>query len=593
MVRATLCINVKSDGTKLIMTRHIPVVATQDQIDQYRLELTKSFQVSAEVDEDVDQANSQLIKTMMDAAKKANPTCNKSQNKFSATTLSLMNRRNDLIIRNSEDLLEKRDVNKTIHKRQRTETRAYNQRIVETTIKERKGYKTAKKKLAIDYKKAFDSVEHQAVLNGLNAQNIPPAYIRMLDQIFRLGTSNIKFHTNTNVIRLEKRVRQGDSISPKLFTACLENVFRGLNWTSKGIPINGDRLTNLRFADDVVLLSESPQELQLMVEELRTASSKVGLEINLMWEPCRRKQHTSIYKFIFSDDGIYERYVVVPENLFLLLSLIIGDNESEERRQKIIIVAQDIIFVASNGKKLTPKHIGLAVTVHHATRSKSLVQLLHSAGHCVSYECVTRIDATMAKKEVERWKSNGDLVIPPNLKPGDFVQFSGDNINVHVETLDGKGMLNATQYAAFQYGEGSKSTSDDSKIIGKEKSIGSSIPPEFHAILPSGYMRSKRPFPDMDIAWYGPDPSIAAQSHAKDLTWIQCRLQDLSQQVIPAWTGFNHVTSQFESEVTRLIRGGGPKGRLGRKWCIWRKYHLSYAGWQGLQQSNAWPQINS
>ncbi|KAG1663725.1 Equilibrative nucleoside transporter 3 [Nymphon striatum] len=82
-------------------------------------------------------------------------------------------------------------------------------------------------------------------------------------------------------IRLEKGVRQGDSISPKIFTACLENVFRCLNWISKGIPINGHRLTNLRFADDVVLFSESPQELQLMVEELRTASYKVGLEINL------------------------------------------------------------------------------------------------------------------------------------------------------------------------------------------------------------------------------------------------------------------------------------------------------------------------
>ncbi|KAG1710478.1 Kynureninase [Nymphon striatum] len=122
---------------------------TQDQIDQYRLELTNSLQVFAVVDEDIDQANSQLIKTMKDAAKKANPTCNQSLNKFSATTLSLMNRRNDLIIRNSEDLLEKRDLNKTIHKRQRTETRAYNQRIVETTIKEGKGYKTAKKRLAI------------------------------------------------------------------------------------------------------------------------------------------------------------------------------------------------------------------------------------------------------------------------------------------------------------------------------------------------------------------------------------------------------------------------------------------------------------
>ncbi|KAG1701360.1 Zinc finger protein 423 [Nymphon striatum] len=149
MVRATICINVKSDRTKLIMTRHISVVATQDQIDQYRLELTNSLQVFAVVDEDIDQANSQLIKTMKDAAKKANPTCNQSLNKFSATTLSLMNRRNDLIIRNSEDLLEKRDLNKTIHKRQRTETRAYNQRIVETTIKEGKGYTTAKKRLAI------------------------------------------------------------------------------------------------------------------------------------------------------------------------------------------------------------------------------------------------------------------------------------------------------------------------------------------------------------------------------------------------------------------------------------------------------------
>ncbi|KAG1653559.1 Prolow-density lipoprotein receptor-related protein 1 [Nymphon striatum] len=123
--------------------------------------------------------------------------------------------------------------------------------------------------------------EHQAVLNALNAQNISPAYIRMLDQIFRLGTSNIKLHNNTNKIRLEKGVGQGDSISPKIFMACLENVFRCLNLTSRGIPINGHRLTNLRFTDDVVLFSESAQELQLMVEELRTASNKVGLEINL------------------------------------------------------------------------------------------------------------------------------------------------------------------------------------------------------------------------------------------------------------------------------------------------------------------------
>ncbi|KAG1710481.1 Serine/threonine-protein kinase stk11 [Nymphon striatum] len=59
-----------------------------------------------------------------------------------------------------------------------------------------------------------------------------------------------------------------------------QNVMSSLNWTSKGIPINGDSLTHLIFVNDVVLLSEFPQELRLMVEELRTAN-KVGLEINL------------------------------------------------------------------------------------------------------------------------------------------------------------------------------------------------------------------------------------------------------------------------------------------------------------------------
>ncbi|KAG1659006.1 Sushi, von Willebrand factor type A, EGF and pentraxin domain-containing protein 1 [Nymphon striatum] len=97
----------------------------------------------------------------------------------------------------------------------------------------------------IDYKKAFDSVEHQIVLNALNTQTISPAYIRMLDQIFGLGTSNIKLHTNTNKIRLEKGTDQ-----PQVRRRCS--------------PVLG-----------------APQELQLMVDKLRIASNKVGLEINL------------------------------------------------------------------------------------------------------------------------------------------------------------------------------------------------------------------------------------------------------------------------------------------------------------------------
>lgn len=40
----------------------------------------------------------------------------------------------------------------------------------------------------------------------------------------------------------------------------------------------------------------------------KVLEKSLNFVIEKVWEPCRRKQHTSIYKFIFSDDGIYERY---------------------------------------------------------------------------------------------------------------------------------------------------------------------------------------------------------------------------------------------------------------------------------------------
>ncbi|KAK8765934.1 hypothetical protein V5799_007282 [Amblyomma americanum] len=66
-----------------------------------------------------------------------------------------------------------------------------------------------------------------------------------------------------------------------LFTACLQEVFRGLNWEQLGIRINGEYLNNLRFADDIALLSHSGGELQIMINELDRQSRSMGLKINM------------------------------------------------------------------------------------------------------------------------------------------------------------------------------------------------------------------------------------------------------------------------------------------------------------------------
>lgn len=61
----------------------------------------------------------------------------------------------------------------------------------------------------------------------------------------------------------------------------LEDVFRKIKWRKKcGVNINGRRLTNLRFADDIILFAKSARELQEMLQELHTKSKEIGLTMN-------------------------------------------------------------------------------------------------------------------------------------------------------------------------------------------------------------------------------------------------------------------------------------------------------------------------
>ena len=48
-----------------------------------------------------------------------------------------------------------------------------------------------------------------------------------------------------------------------------------------GIAIGGIRLTNLRYADDIILIAGSQAELQKLVARVQSASTEMGLQINV------------------------------------------------------------------------------------------------------------------------------------------------------------------------------------------------------------------------------------------------------------------------------------------------------------------------
>ena len=134
----------------------------------------------------------------------------------------------------------------------------------------------------VDYEKAFDSIEFEPLFKALEHQGVNPTYIAIIRDIYNGATSTLKLHKDSEKIQLERGARQGDNISPKLFTACLQhNIINAIDWTNKGINIDGEFLSHLIFADDIVLLAHHPKEIEQMLTSLNEASRPVGLKMHV------------------------------------------------------------------------------------------------------------------------------------------------------------------------------------------------------------------------------------------------------------------------------------------------------------------------
>ena len=55
----------------------------------------------------------------------------------------------------------------------------------------------------------------------------------------------------------------------------------GLEETQAGIKIAGRNISNLRYADDTILMAESKKELKILLMKVKEKSEKVGLKLNI------------------------------------------------------------------------------------------------------------------------------------------------------------------------------------------------------------------------------------------------------------------------------------------------------------------------
>ena len=137
--------------------------------------------------------------------------------------------------------------------------------------------------VSIDLKKAFDRVDHIALFIALENQGLDSQYINLLRSLY------LKQEGSVNGIRfkIKRGVRQGDVLSPLLFNAVLE--FAMQKWKAQllldesfALHSNAEygRLTNIRYADDIILFAKSLDEAQRMIESVVRVFAECGLELN-------------------------------------------------------------------------------------------------------------------------------------------------------------------------------------------------------------------------------------------------------------------------------------------------------------------------
>jgi len=136
----------------------------------------------------------------------------------------------------------------------------------------------------IDYKKAFDCVDHELMWITLQEMGFPEHLIDLLKELYRDQEATVRTEFGeTESFKIEKSLRQGCPLSPSKFNVYAERVMRraGMEEAEEGIRIGGRKINNLRYADDTTLLAANITDLQNLILKVKNSSEEAGLFLNV------------------------------------------------------------------------------------------------------------------------------------------------------------------------------------------------------------------------------------------------------------------------------------------------------------------------
>lgn len=159
--------------------------------------------------------------------------------------------------------------------------------------------------ISMDLQKAFDSVNHSAIIAMAKSKGFPKEFVEYLITLYSNAETQLQFEGVSKDVRIGRGVFQGCPLSPLLFNLAIDSTLEALH-EDFGYKLNDTRVKCTAFADDVNIFGGSVAGVQLNVNTCVNQLSKIGLKAN----PSKCKSLSLVV------DGKHKRTVVDTRDKF-------------------------------------------------------------------------------------------------------------------------------------------------------------------------------------------------------------------------------------------------------------------------------------
>ena len=134
----------------------------------------------------------------------------------------------------------------------------------------------------VDFKKAYDTINRGKLFLKLRQAKVGDTFLNSLKSMYSSVKYCVKLTNGyTNPISSDKGLKQGCVLSPMLFNLFIDDIGNIFDKTCCPVALGDIELNHLLYADDLILLSTSPEGLQNCLNALGTYSQQWDLTVSI------------------------------------------------------------------------------------------------------------------------------------------------------------------------------------------------------------------------------------------------------------------------------------------------------------------------